>query len=87
MLAVKQNIKIDGQKKGNQEKDKSSTGTKQEKRKRRGKPHSKLSEHVLVRIKNYEVLQRPISTFQWWKCQTESSFFVKQTLGLFLQRL
>jgi hypothetical protein len=39
MLAVKQNIKIDGQKKGNQEKDKSSKGTKQEKRKRRDKPH------------------------------------------------
>jgi hypothetical protein len=39
MLAVKQNIKIDGQKKGNQEKEKSSKATKQEKRKRRDKPH------------------------------------------------
>jgi len=39
MLAVKQNIKTDGQKKGNQEKEKSSQGTKQEKRKRRDKPH------------------------------------------------
>jgi len=38
MPAVKQNIKIDGQKKANQEKDKSSKGTKQEKRKRRDKP-------------------------------------------------
>jgi hypothetical protein len=38
MLAVKQNIKIDGEMKGNQEKEKSSKGTKQEKRKRRGKP-------------------------------------------------
>jgi hypothetical protein len=38
MLAVKQNIKLHGQKKGNQEKDKSSKGTKQEKRKRRHKP-------------------------------------------------
>jgi hypothetical protein len=39
MLAVNQNIKIDGEKKGNQEKDKSSQGTKQEKRKRRDKPY------------------------------------------------
>jgi hypothetical protein len=39
MLAVKQNIKIHGQKKGNQEQEKSSKGTKQEKRKRRDKPH------------------------------------------------
>jgi hypothetical protein len=39
MLAVKQNIKIDGQKKGNQEKEESSKGTKQEKRKRRDTPH------------------------------------------------
>jgi hypothetical protein len=39
MLAVKQNIKIDGQEKGNQEKEKPSKGTKQEKRKRRDKPH------------------------------------------------
>jgi hypothetical protein len=39
MLAVTQNIKIDGQKKGNLEKEKSSKGTKQEKRKRRDKPH------------------------------------------------
>jgi hypothetical protein len=38
MLAVKQNIKRDGEKKGNQEKEKSSKGTKQEKRKRTGKP-------------------------------------------------
>jgi hypothetical protein len=38
MLAVKQTIKIDGEKKGNQEKENSSKGTKQEKRKRRGKP-------------------------------------------------
>jgi hypothetical protein len=39
MLDVNQNIKIDGEKKGNQEKEKSSQGTKQEKRKRRDKPH------------------------------------------------
>jgi hypothetical protein len=39
MLAVKQNIKIDREKKGNQEKEKSSKGTKQGKRKRRDKPH------------------------------------------------
>jgi len=39
MLAVKQNIKIAGEKKGNLEKKKSSKGTKQEKRKRRDKPH------------------------------------------------
>jgi hypothetical protein len=39
MLAVKQNIKRDGEKEGNQEKEKSSKGTKQEKRKRRGRPH------------------------------------------------
>jgi hypothetical protein len=38
MLAVKQNIKIHGAKKGNQEKEKSSKGTKQEKRNRRDKP-------------------------------------------------
>jgi len=42
MPALKQNIKIDGQKKRNQEKEKSSKGTKQEKRKRRDKPHRKL---------------------------------------------
>jgi hypothetical protein len=42
MLAVQQNIKIDGQKKGNQEKEKSSKRTKQEKRKTRDKPHQKL---------------------------------------------
>jgi hypothetical protein len=39
MLAVKQNIKIHGAKKGNREKDKSSKATKQEKRKTRDKPH------------------------------------------------
>jgi hypothetical protein len=38
MLAVKQNIKIHGEKKGNQEKENSSKGTKQEKWKGRGKP-------------------------------------------------
>jgi hypothetical protein len=42
MLAVKQNIKLHGQKKGNLEKKKSSKGTNQEKRKRRDKPHWKL---------------------------------------------
>jgi hypothetical protein len=39
MLAVKQNIKLDGEKKGNPEKEKSSKGTKRGKRKRRDKPH------------------------------------------------
>jgi hypothetical protein len=34
MPAAKQNMKINAEKKGNQEKEKSSTGTKQEKRKR-----------------------------------------------------
>jgi hypothetical protein len=39
MLAVKQNMKRIGEKKGNQEKQNSSKGTKQEKTKRRDKPH------------------------------------------------